>query len=304
MTLQLGIGGEAKFKTFSERLSEVNIDVVHRISRGAGPTAQFYKEVCQKCSTYTQDTDLIEWTFTCLLYLFKFLWRHLVRDITQVYSLFCPLLGKDHKPHIRNFAAESFAFLMRKVRDPSDFFDFIFRDLAENPDRSSGVGRLLFEMLKGVQKQFHSCTAKLGPAVAAQGDAGKVALPWQQVQEALEDTMQSMSEFTSRGHAGTASTEIHTRWREDQTAGNRDHLTKHQDQKAGLQDNQTANQDQTANHQDQTANHQDRLLRLVLVWVRHKHGDLITSPDKLCQLLVRLLSDGPILGKVVQPSWS
>ncbi|XP_078664356.1 small subunit processome component 20 homolog isoform X2 [Branchiostoma floridae x Branchiostoma belcheri] len=194
---------------------------------------------------------------------------------------------------------------MRKVRDPSDFFDFIFRDLAENPDRSSGVGRLLFEMLKGVQKQFHSCTAKvfpimlckLGPASATQEDAGKVLLPWQQVQEALEDTMQSMSEFTSRGHAGviwealiTASTEVHTRWREDQTAGNRDHLPKHQDQKAGLQENQTANQDQTANHQD-------RLLRLVLVWVRHKHGDLITSPDKLCQLLVRLLSDGPYPGE-------
>ncbi|XP_066264949.1 small subunit processome component 20 homolog [Branchiostoma lanceolatum] len=207
-----------RFKTFSERLSEVNIDVVHRISRvrdsqdidthfGEGVQkwkelnctqhfTQFYKEVCQKCSNYaqvvhheaslvaalkthlqvpdslalqplldlvvqlardlqtdfyphfgefflllvpllnTQDTDVIEWTFTCLLYLFKFLWRHLVRDITQVYSLYCPLLGKDHKPHIKNFAAESFAFLMRKVRDPSDFFDFIFQDLAKNPDVS------------------------------------------------------------------------------------------------------------------------------------------------------------------------
>ncbi|XP_078582715.1 small subunit processome component 20 homolog isoform X3 [Branchiostoma floridae x Branchiostoma japonicum] len=352
-----------RFKTFSERLSEVNIDVVHRISRvrdtqdidthfGEGVQkwkelnctqhfTQFHKEVCQKCSNYTQvvhheavlvaslkthlqvpdslalqplldlvvqlardlqadfyphfgeffrllvpllntqDTELIEWTFTCLLYLFKFLWRHLVRDITQVYSLYCPLLGKDHKPHIKNFAAESFAFLMRKVRDPSDFFDFIFRDLEENPDRSSGVGRLLFEMLKGVQKQFHSCTgkvfpimlSKLGPADVSQEDAGKAALPWQQVQEALQDTLQSMAEFTSRGHAGviwdaliTASTEVHSRWQEDQT-------------------------------ESRLADHQDRILRLVLVWVRHKQGDLITDPDKLWGLLVQLLSDGPYPGE-------
>eukprot|EP00058_Branchiostoma_floridae_P003903 XP_002589391.1 hypothetical protein BRAFLDRAFT_77833 [Branchiostoma floridae] len=65
-----------RFKTFSERLSEVNIDVVHRISRvrdtqdidtyfGEGVQkwkelnctqhfSQFHKEVCQKCSNYTQ----------------------------------------------------------------------------------------------------------------------------------------------------------------------------------------------------------------------------------------------------------
>lgn len=27
---------------------------------------------------------------------------------------------------------------------------------------AEGVGRLLFEMVKGVQKQFHSCTQKVG----------------------------------------------------------------------------------------------------------------------------------------------
>uniref|UniRef100_A0A8B7UPX2 Small subunit processome component 20 homolog n=1 Tax=Castor canadensis TaxID=51338 RepID=A0A8B7UPX2_CASCN len=61
----------------------------------------------------TQDTELLEWAFTSLSYLYKYLWRLMVKDMSNIYSLYSTLLAHK-KLHIRNFAAESFTFLMRK----------------------------------------------------------------------------------------------------------------------------------------------------------------------------------------------
>ncbi|KAG2460222.1 UTP20 protein, partial [Polypterus senegalus] len=62
----------------------------------------------------TQDTELLEWAFTSLSYLYKYLWRLMIKDMPEIYSLYSKLLAHK-KEHIRNFAAESFAFLMRKA---------------------------------------------------------------------------------------------------------------------------------------------------------------------------------------------
>ncbi|KAK7813690.1 hypothetical protein U0070_001396 [Myodes glareolus] len=62
----------------------------------------------------TQDTELLEWAFTSLSYLYKYLWRLMVKDMPKIYSLYSALLAHK-KLHIRNFAAESFTFLMRKA---------------------------------------------------------------------------------------------------------------------------------------------------------------------------------------------
>lgn len=62
----------------------------------------------------TQDTELLEWAFTSLSYLYKYLWRLMVKDMSKIYSLYSTLLAHK-KLHIRNFAAESFTFLMRNV---------------------------------------------------------------------------------------------------------------------------------------------------------------------------------------------
>ena len=45
--------------------------------------------------------------------------------MTFTCRLFCPLLGAEHKEYINNFAAESFSFLMRKVKDHGGMFDFM-----------------------------------------------------------------------------------------------------------------------------------------------------------------------------------
>lgn len=86
----------------------------------------------------TKDTELLEWVFTSLSYLYKYLWRLMVKDMTNIYrwkkantvkwiywtsisdciflsnSLYSTLLAHK-KEHIRIFAAESFSYLMRKV---------------------------------------------------------------------------------------------------------------------------------------------------------------------------------------------
>jgi len=33
----------------------------------------------------TKDTEVLEWAFTCLSYLYKYLWRLMVKDMTNIY---------------------------------------------------------------------------------------------------------------------------------------------------------------------------------------------------------------------------
>ena len=64
----------------------------------------------------------------------------------------------EQKNYIQQFAAESFSFLMRKIKDSSKLFDILFSALDSQPDLCQGLGFLCFEMIKGVKKQFHSMT--------------------------------------------------------------------------------------------------------------------------------------------------
>lgn len=85
----------------------------------------------------TKDVEQLEWTFTCLAYLFKFLWRPLVKDITLVFNTLHPLLSR-HKPeYINSFAAESFAFVARKVKDQDAFLLHVLQSVKRKDDVSS-----------------------------------------------------------------------------------------------------------------------------------------------------------------------
>ena len=81
---------------------------------------------------------------------------------THVPSIFfrsySPLLTGNRAGHIHRFAAESFAFLIRKSKDLSGIFDHIFIHVLKSPQTLQGVGQLLAETVRGIQNQFHSCT--------------------------------------------------------------------------------------------------------------------------------------------------
>ncbi|KAI0444246.1 armadillo-type protein [Xylaria telfairii] len=68
-----------------------------------------------------QDAAVVEWTFACLAFLFKYLSKLLVPDLRPTYDLLAPLLGKARNPaHITKFAAEALSFLVKKAATPAN----------------------------------------------------------------------------------------------------------------------------------------------------------------------------------------
>uniref|UniRef100_A0A8C0NB03 UTP20 small subunit processome component n=1 Tax=Canis lupus familiaris TaxID=9615 RepID=A0A8C0NB03_CANLF len=208
----------------------------------------------------TQDTELLEWAFTSLSYLYKYLWRQMVKDMSNIYSMYSTLLAHK-KLHIRNFAAESFTFLMRKVSDKNALFNLMFVDLDGHPEKVEGVGQLLFEMCKGVRNMFHSCTGKavklilqkLGPVTETE-----TQLPWILVGETLKNMVKSTVFYIYKEHFGTffeclqeSLLDLHTK------------VT-------------------TANCEE-SSEQIKRLLETYLILVKHGNGSKITKPVDVCK---------------------
>lgn len=82
----------------------------------------------------TKDSDVLEWTFTCLAFLSKFLWRYLVKDVRIVFNDLLPLLEDSKPDYINSFAAESFAFVARKVKDKRAFLLLVLKTLKKHPE--------------------------------------------------------------------------------------------------------------------------------------------------------------------------
>uniref|UniRef100_A0A4W6DX27 UTP20 small subunit processome component n=1 Tax=Lates calcarifer TaxID=8187 RepID=A0A4W6DX27_LATCA len=208
----------------------------------------------------TKDTEVLEWAFTCLSYLYKYLWRVMVKDMTNIYSLYSTLLAHK-KEHIRNFAAESFSFLMRKVPDLDALLTHVFSDLQQHPDKAEGAGQLLFEMCKGVRNMFHSCTAlpvalrKLGP-ITSPG----VCLPWDTVRDALDHMAQAAANHVDREH-------FLVLWESLQ-------VKQDSDLKLGTQ--------------------LERLLFILHTLVSHRDGSKITKPEAVCQTVLRLIQSSAL----------
>lgn len=85
----------------------------------------------------TKDTEVLEWTFVCLAYLFKNLWRYLIKDIKVVFVSLLPLLSNKKPEYINNFAAESFAFVARKVKDRQAFLSLILSSVKSEREVST-----------------------------------------------------------------------------------------------------------------------------------------------------------------------
>ncbi|TKC38178.1 hypothetical protein EI555_014739, partial [Monodon monoceros] len=214
----------------------------------------------------TQDTELLEWAFTSLSYLYKYLWRLMVKDMSNIYSMYSTLLAH-RKLHIRNFAAESFTFLMRKVSDKNALFNLMFLDLDEHPEKVEGVGQLLFEMCKGVRNMFHSCTEmavklilqKLGPVTETE-----TQLPWTLVGETLKNMVKSTAFYIYKEHFGIffeclqeSLLDLHTKV--------------------------------TKTNCGESSEQFKRLLETYLILVKHGNGSKITNPVDVCKVLSQTL---------------
>ena len=112
--------------------------------------------------------EAIESIFSCFGYLFKFLAKYLIPIFTQVYTHIQPLLFHPTHGFIREFAAQSLAFLIRKVIALSQcplhqiflnsqvFEEGLLSDLA-----CESLGMLVFETMNGIQNALHSCATTI-----------------------------------------------------------------------------------------------------------------------------------------------
>ncbi|TVY27908.1 U3 small nucleolar RNA-associated protein [Lachnellula hyalina] len=111
---------EKRERESMEPLLELVTDFAHDL--GGRFMRHFPKvlEVVTSIAGTPQDVEVIEWSFTCLTFMFKYLSRHLVLDLKPTYDLMAPLLGKHRQPpHIARFAAEAMSFLITKAGAPA-----------------------------------------------------------------------------------------------------------------------------------------------------------------------------------------
>ncbi|KAJ5545296.1 hypothetical protein N7535_006321 [Penicillium sp. DV-2018c] len=118
------------------------------------------------------DIEVVEWSFTCLAWIFKFLSRLLVPDLRQLLGIMTPYLGKERqKPYVARFAAESMSFLIRKAgltyyknKAPletaiSFLFDDISKAADDNKDTENyreGLMTMFSDAIRGVNNGLHS----------------------------------------------------------------------------------------------------------------------------------------------------
>ncbi|CAF3686081.1 unnamed protein product [Rotaria sordida] len=115
------------------------------------------------------NTQLLEQIFQCLTYLFKYLWRIMLKDLANLYELYSKYLFSSkiintlttNYEYIRSFAAESFAYLLRKIENYQSFIDYLFNTKERDENELDSLVLVFSETCKNVQSTFHSCTKSL-----------------------------------------------------------------------------------------------------------------------------------------------
>ncbi|OGE56629.1 hypothetical protein PENARI_c003G04800 [Penicillium arizonense] len=118
------------------------------------------------------DIEVVEWSFTCLAWIFKFLSRLLVPDLRQLLGIMTPYLGKERqKPFVARFAAESMSFLIRKAglvyyknKAPLEIaVSYLFDDISKTADEGKdtenyrdGLMNMFSDAIRGVNNGLHS----------------------------------------------------------------------------------------------------------------------------------------------------
>lgn len=99
-----------------ELLADFAHDLGTRFERHYGRSLELIASIAGS----QQDVEVIEWSFTCLTFMFKYLSKLLVPDLRPTYNLMASLLGKQRQqPHIARFAAEAMSFLVKKAGAPA-----------------------------------------------------------------------------------------------------------------------------------------------------------------------------------------
>lgn len=133
--------------------------------------------VTSLAAKHTINLEVVEWSFNCLAWLFKYLSRLLVPDLRPLLQIMSPLLGKEpQKLFITRFAAESLSFLFKKaalvyhknqkplqnaVASILEAVDQLDREGKDAPLYFYGLKILFVDAIKGIGRGFHSAGSTL-----------------------------------------------------------------------------------------------------------------------------------------------
>jgi U3 small nucleolar RNA-associated protein 20 len=121
-------------------------------------TKYWPRTVALLCTTVSHpDFAVIEATFSTLSWLLKYLARPLVTNLPTTFTQLAPLLGKvRQKQHVRRFASEAFAFLLRRVKNPDEIVEIMVSDFVDNEEYSEAVTNVFIEAMKAPARTLHS----------------------------------------------------------------------------------------------------------------------------------------------------
>ena len=137
---------------------------------------EFYPEFpallgCMAALLKPWDVELLEAVFGTICLLFQYLLRQLLADLPNAFLWYREMLSHP-KPHVRDFAAESFAYLLRQA--PLSTLPATLRSAvvphagSQGPALDSGIAHLFFHACRGQSARLHSRTPSfLGAIVAA-----------------------------------------------------------------------------------------------------------------------------------------
>jgi U3 small nucleolar RNA-associated protein 20 len=182
-----------------EPLLELMTDLAHDL----GPRFERHYakalELVTSIAGTPQDVEVIEWSFTSLAFLFKYLSKLVVPDLRPTYDLMAPLLGKHRqRPHVARFAAEAMSFLIKKAGAPGQrekaltlIINHAKADLKSMSDTKEfglyyhGVMTMFAEAMKGNGLSLHSTGPSIFRALVLALDendlSSKDPSPWMNV---------------------------------------------------------------------------------------------------------------------------
>jgi U3 small nucleolar RNA-associated protein 20 len=109
-----------------------------------------------------QDFSVIEASFNTLSWLLKYLSRSLILNILSTFDQLAPLLGKTRqKQYVRRFASEAFAFLLRRIKDPTEIVHKILGEIGDNEEYCEAIGNMFVESMKAPGNNLHSRAVNL-----------------------------------------------------------------------------------------------------------------------------------------------
>ena len=102
------------------------------------------------------EAETIEALFVCQTFLFKYLSKFILKDIGKYFEVIKRKALTSKKEYVLNFSCEVFSFLIKKSKHQDDLVQMLFDSLKTDSNISKGIGRILFECIRGVNHAFYS----------------------------------------------------------------------------------------------------------------------------------------------------